>query len=139
MFFRRAAQVAGRGFDVVDLSWELGDRRDAIIDAGDRVAFFDAVRAFPRHLKATGAGLASIVKGLDLDALLQTADRMMRRRDRALSEAQERLYRELWERAARHEPAGSQLEVEWTVEGRRGRVPAVVTALPFLDLERKRA
>ena len=37
------------------------------------------------------------------------------------------------------EPAGSQLEVEWTVEGRRGRVPAVVTALPFLDLERKRA
>jgi len=29
--------------------------------------------------------------------------------------------------------------VEWTVEGRRGRVPAVVTALPFLDLERKRA
>jgi aminomethyltransferase len=40
---------------------------------------------------------------------------------------------------ARHEPVGSQLEVEWTVEGRRGRVPAVVTALPFLDLERKRA
>ncbi len=39
----------------------------------------------------------------------------------------------------RHEPVGSQLEVEWTVEGRRGRVPAVVTALPFLDLERRRA
>jgi aminomethyltransferase len=39
----------------------------------------------------------------------------------------------------RHEPLGSQLEVEWTVEGRRGRVPATVTALPFLDLERKRA
>ena len=40
---------------------------------------------------------------------------------------------------ARLEPAGSQVEVEWTVEGRRGRVPAVVTATPFLDLERKRA
>ncbi len=39
----------------------------------------------------------------------------------------------------RHEPVGSQLEVEWTVEGRRGRVPAVVTGLPFLDLERRRA
>jgi len=40
---------------------------------------------------------------------------------------------------ARLEPVGTQLEVEWTVEGRRGRVPAVVTDLPFLDLERKRA
>jgi aminomethyltransferase len=40
---------------------------------------------------------------------------------------------------ARHEPEGSQVEVEWTVQGRRGRVPAIVTALPFLDLERKRA
>jgi aminomethyltransferase len=37
------------------------------------------------------------------------------------------------------EAAGSQLEVEWTVEGRRGRVAATVVALPFLDLERKRA
>ncbi len=34
---------------------------------------------------------------------------------------------------------GSSVEVEWTVEGRRGRVPAVVSPLPFLDLERKRA
>ncbi len=39
----------------------------------------------------------------------------------------------------RFEPVGSQLEVEWTVEGRRGRVHAVVTELPFLDLERRRA
>ena len=39
----------------------------------------------------------------------------------------------------RYEPVGSRLEVEWTVQGRRGRVPAVVTALPFLDLPRKRA
>ncbi|CAN5579669.1 aminomethyltransferase family protein [soil metagenome] len=38
-----------------------------------------------------------------------------------------------------YESVGSRVEVEWTVEGRRGRVPAVVTALPFLDLERKRA
>jgi aminomethyltransferase len=37
-----------------------------------------------------------------------------------------------------HEAEGSQVEVEWTVEGRRGRVPATVTRLPFLDLERKR-
>jgi hypothetical protein len=29
--------------------------------------------------------------------------------------------------------------VEWTVEGRRGRVKARVVDLPFLDLERKRA
>ena len=41
--------------------------------------------------------------------------------------------------AERYEPVGTQVDVEWTVEGRRGRVPAVVTALPFLDLERKRA
>jgi len=38
-----------------------------------------------------------------------------------------------------HERAGSQLEVEWTVEGRRGRVRATVVELPFLDLPRKRA
>jgi glycine cleavage system aminomethyltransferase T len=33
----------------------------------------------------------------------------------------------------------TRLEVEWTVEGRRGRVPATVVPLPFLDLARKRA
>jgi aminomethyltransferase len=38
-----------------------------------------------------------------------------------------------------HERLGSRLSVEWTVEGRRGRVDAVVVALPFLDLPRKRA
>jgi aminomethyltransferase len=38
-----------------------------------------------------------------------------------------------------HEPPGSRVDVEWTVEGRRGRIPAVVTAVPFLDLERKRS
>ena len=37
------------------------------------------------------------------------------------------------------EAVGSRVEVEWTVEGRRGRVPASVVSLPFLDLERKRA
>jgi aminomethyltransferase len=37
-----------------------------------------------------------------------------------------------------HEPVGSKVDVEWTVEGRRGRVPATVVELPFLDLERKR-
>jgi aminomethyltransferase len=36
-------------------------------------------------------------------------------------------------------PTRSRLEVEWTVEGQRGRVPARVVELPFLDLERKRA
>ena len=39
----------------------------------------------------------------------------------------------------RYERPGSGVDVEWTVEGRRGRVAAVVTELPFLDLERKRA
>jgi aminomethyltransferase len=38
-----------------------------------------------------------------------------------------------------YEKPGSQLEVEWTVEGRRGRVRATVVELPFLDLPRKRA
>ena len=37
------------------------------------------------------------------------------------------------------EPPGSRVDVEWTVEGRRGRVAATVVELPFLDLERKRA
>ena len=40
---------------------------------------------------------------------------------------------------ARHERVGTKLQVEWTVEGRRGRVSATVVELPFLDLERKRA
>jgi aminomethyltransferase len=34
---------------------------------------------------------------------------------------------------------GSRLSVEWTVEGRRGRVAATVVPLPFLDLARRRA
>jgi glycine cleavage system T protein (aminomethyltransferase) len=38
-----------------------------------------------------------------------------------------------------HERPGSRLAVEWTVEGRRGRVEATVVTLPFLDLPRKRA
>jgi aminomethyltransferase len=38
-----------------------------------------------------------------------------------------------------YEAPGSRLEVEWTVEGRRGRVSARVVQLPFLDLPRKRA
>jgi len=37
------------------------------------------------------------------------------------------------------EKPGTRLQVEWTVEGRRGRVEASVVPLPFLDLERKRA
>jgi hypothetical protein len=40
---------------------------------------------------------------------------------------------------ARHERIGATLQVEWTVEGRRGRVAAAVVELPFLDLPRKRA
>ncbi len=38
-----------------------------------------------------------------------------------------------------YEAPGSKLQVEWTVEGRRGRVEATVATLPFLDLPRKRA
>jgi aminomethyltransferase len=41
--------------------------------------------------------------------------------------------------APQHEEVGTRLSVEWTVEGRRGRVGASVVELPFLDLERKRA
>ncbi len=39
----------------------------------------------------------------------------------------------------RYERIGMRLQVEWTVEGRRGKVAATVVDLPFLDLERKRA
>jgi glycine cleavage system aminomethyltransferase T len=34
---------------------------------------------------------------------------------------------------------GTRLSVEWSVEGERGKVPATVVELPFLDLPRKRA
>jgi aminomethyltransferase len=37
------------------------------------------------------------------------------------------------------EPIGTRLSVEWTVEGRRGRVGATVIDVPFLELDRKRA
>ena len=37
-----------------------------------------------------------------------------------------------------YEAPGSRLNVEWTVEGHRGRVGATVVPLPFLDLPRKR-
>jgi aminomethyltransferase len=37
-----------------------------------------------------------------------------------------------------YEAPGSKVDVEWTVEGRRGRVQGTVVPLPFLDLERKR-
>jgi aminomethyltransferase len=40
---------------------------------------------------------------------------------------------------ASFEAPGSKLSVEWSVEGRRGRVRASVVPLPFLDLPRKRA
>jgi aminomethyltransferase len=40
---------------------------------------------------------------------------------------------------ARHEAVGSLLEMEWTVEGRRGRVGATVVPLPFFDPPHKRA
>jgi aminomethyltransferase len=40
---------------------------------------------------------------------------------------------------AAYEAVGTRLQVEWTVEGRRGRVDADVVELPFLDLPRKRA
>jgi aminomethyltransferase len=38
-----------------------------------------------------------------------------------------------------YEALGSKLQVEWTVEGHRGRVDAAVVPTPFLDLPRKRA
>jgi aminomethyltransferase len=39
----------------------------------------------------------------------------------------------------RYDTVGTRLDVEWTVEGRRGHVAARVVGLPFLDLDRKRA
>jgi aminomethyltransferase len=33
--------------------------------------------------------------------------------------------------------AGTELAMEWTVEGERGRIGATVVPLPFLDLPRK--
>ena len=38
-----------------------------------------------------------------------------------------------------YEALGTNVSVEWTVEGRRGRVGATVVELPFLDLPRKRS
>ena len=38
-----------------------------------------------------------------------------------------------------HERPGTPLGIEWTVEGERGRVRAMVVPLPFLDLGRKRS
>jgi aminomethyltransferase len=38
-----------------------------------------------------------------------------------------------------HEGLETRVDVEWSVEGRRGRVASTVVDLPFLDLERKRA
>ena len=38
-----------------------------------------------------------------------------------------------------HEAIGTRLAMEWTVEGRRGRVGATVVERPFLDLPRKRS
>ncbi len=40
---------------------------------------------------------------------------------------------------APYEPAGTRLEIEWTVEARRRRIRAEVAPLPFFDPPRKRA
>jgi aminomethyltransferase len=40
---------------------------------------------------------------------------------------------------AAFEPAGTPIAMEWTVEGRRGRIGGVVAPLPFFDPPRKRA
>jgi aminomethyltransferase len=40
---------------------------------------------------------------------------------------------------AAFESAGSSVQIEWTVEGRRGRVAATVVPLPFFDPPRKRS
>ena len=37
-----------------------------------------------------------------------------------------------------HEPVGTPLAMEWTVEGHRGRIGATVTPLPFYDPPHKR-
>ena len=40
---------------------------------------------------------------------------------------------------AAHEPGGSRLQLEWTVEGHRSRIGATVVPMPFFDPPRKRA
>jgi aminomethyltransferase len=40
---------------------------------------------------------------------------------------------------AAHSDVGTRIDVEWTVEARRGRVPATVVELPFFNPERKTA
>jgi len=40
---------------------------------------------------------------------------------------------------ATYEPAGSPVQLEWSVEGRRGKVAATVSPLPFFDPPRKRS
>jgi aminomethyltransferase len=40
---------------------------------------------------------------------------------------------------AKHAETGTELWVEWTVEGRRGKVVSTVVDLPFFDPPRKRA
>jgi len=40
---------------------------------------------------------------------------------------------------AEHAETGARVEVEWTVEARRGRIPATVTELPFFNPPRKTA
>jgi aminomethyltransferase len=40
---------------------------------------------------------------------------------------------------AGHAQVGRELAIEWSVEGERGRIPATVVELPFLDLARRRA
>ena len=40
---------------------------------------------------------------------------------------------------AGHSETGTRIEVEWTVEARRGRVPATVADLPFFNPPRKTA
>ena len=39
---------------------------------------------------------------------------------------------------AAFEPVGSQVQLEWSVEGRRGKVAATVSPLPFFDPPRKK-
>jgi aminomethyltransferase len=40
---------------------------------------------------------------------------------------------------AAYEPAGTPVQMEWTVEGVRGRIGGVVAPLPFYDPPHKRA
>jgi aminomethyltransferase len=138
--------------------FELGLGRRVSLEAGDFVGRLALER------EARGGGPARRLVGLQLDwddieslydaqglppAISPTVDRSPvpvfageRQVGRATSHGWSPILKQAIALAsvpAGYAAIGSSLAVEWTVEGRRGRVGATVVSLPFLDLTRKRS